>query len=76
MYDDLDMLQWAQGCVAIIEKEDNQAIVCYKLATLTNTLRDAQFHCFDAAKFLYGMLLSLMEDGTVNWLDTQTIAEE
>jgi hypothetical protein len=50
--------------------------VCSMLATLRSTLRDAQFHGFDAARFSYGALLSLMEDGTVSWLDAQNIAEE
>jgi hypothetical protein len=59
-YDDLDMLQWAQGCIAIIEKEEDAATLRSMLATLRSTLRDAQFHSFDAAKFLYGTLLSLM----------------
>jgi hypothetical protein len=75
-YDDLDMLQWAQGCIAIIEKEEDAAIMRSMLATLRSTVRDAQFHGFDAAKFSYGTLLSLMEDGTVSWLDAQAIAEE
>jgi hypothetical protein len=70
------MSQWAQGCITIIQKEDNPAIILSLLATLRNTLRDAQFHGFDAAKFTYGTLLSLMEDGTVNWLNAQAIAEE
>jgi hypothetical protein len=67
-YDDLDILQWAQGCIAIVEKEENPAVVRSMLATFRSTLRDAQFHGFDAAKFSYGALLSLMEDGTVSWL--------
>jgi hypothetical protein len=75
-YDDLDMLQWAQGCIAIIEKEEDAATMRSMLATLRSTLRDAQFHGFDAAKFSYGTLLSLMEDGTVSWLDAQAITEE
>jgi hypothetical protein len=74
-YDDLDILQWAQGCIAIVEKEENPAVV-RSVATLRSTLRDAQFHGFDAAKCSYGALLSLMEDGTVSWLDAQNIAEE
>jgi hypothetical protein len=75
-YDDLDILQWAQGGIAIVEKEENPAVVRSMLATLRSTLRDAQFHGFDAAKFSYGALLSLMEDSTVSWLNAQTIAEE
>jgi hypothetical protein len=45
-YDDLDILQWAQGCIAIVEKEENPAVVRSMLATLRSTLRDAQFHGF------------------------------
>jgi hypothetical protein len=46
------------------------------LLTLRNTLRDAQFHGFEAARFSYGALLSMMEDGNLSWSDHQAIAEE
>jgi hypothetical protein len=74
--DDLDVLQWTQGCNAILEKEDNPAIIKAMLVTLRNTLPDAHFHGFEAARFSYGSMLSLMENGTLHWLDTQNIAEE
>jgi hypothetical protein len=75
-YDDLDILQWTQGCISIIEKEENSETQRSMLLTLRNTLRDAQFHGFEAARFSYGALLSMMEDGNLFWSDTQAIAEE
>jgi hypothetical protein len=75
-YDELDMLQWAQGCISIIEREENLDTQRAMLLTLRNTLRDAQFHGFEAARFSYGALLSMMEDGNLSWSDHQAIAEE
>jgi hypothetical protein len=51
-YDELDMLQWVQGCISIIEREDNPDTQRAMLLTLRNTLCDAQFHGFEAARFL------------------------
>jgi hypothetical protein len=70
------MLQWAQGCISIIEREENPDTQRAILLTLRNTLRDAQFHGFEAARFSYGALLSMMEDGNLSWSDSQAIAEE
>jgi hypothetical protein len=75
-YDELDMLQWAQGCISIIEHEENLDTQRAMLLTLRNTLRHAQFHGFEAARFSYGALLSMMEDGNLSWSDNQAIAEE
>jgi hypothetical protein len=49
-YDELDVLQWSQGCISLIEKEDNPEVVRAMLLTLRNMLRDAQFHSFEAAR--------------------------
>jgi hypothetical protein len=58
-YDDLDVLQWSQGCISIIEKEENPETQRSMLLTLRNTLRDSQFHGFEGARFSYGALLSV-----------------
>jgi hypothetical protein len=68
-YDDLEVLQWTQGCISIIEKEENSESQRSMLLTLRNTLRDAQFPGFEAARFSYGTLLSMMEDGNLFWSD-------
>jgi hypothetical protein len=75
-YDELDVLQWSQGCISITEKEENPETQQAMLLTLRNTLRDAQFHGFEAARFSYGALLSMLEDGNLSWSDTRAIAEE
>jgi hypothetical protein len=56
--DDLDVLQWSKGCISIIEREDNLHIERAMLLTLRKTLRDMQFHGFEAARFSYGALPS------------------
>jgi hypothetical protein len=58
-YDELDFIQWSQGCISIIEKEDNPETQWAMLLTLRNTRCDAQFHGFEAARFSYGALLSM-----------------
>jgi hypothetical protein len=70
------VLQWSQGCISIIEREDNLDLQRAMLLTLRNTLPDAQFHGFEAARFSYGAMLSMMEDSNLSWSDSQAIAEE
>jgi hypothetical protein len=70
-YDKLDVHQWS-----IIEREENPETQRAMLLTLCNTLRDAQFHGFEAARFSYGTLLSMMEDGKLSWSDSQAITGE
>jgi hypothetical protein len=44
------------------------------LAQLCATMRDAQFHGYEAARYPYGTILSLLEDGTVTWAYSQHMA--
>jgi hypothetical protein len=46
------------------------------LALLRSTLRDAAYHGFEAARYSYGCILSMMEDGSLTWSDSTRIAEE
>jgi hypothetical protein len=74
-YDELDVLQWSQGCLSIIEREENPETQWAMSLTLRSTLREAQFYGFKAARFSYSALLSMMEDGNLSWSDSQAIAE-
>jgi hypothetical protein len=65
-----------QGAISIIEREDDLLIVCAMLAQLRATMHDAQFHGYESARYAYGTILSLLEDGTVTWTDSQRIADE
>jgi hypothetical protein len=75
-YDDLTVFEWTQGCLAIIEREEDIIIARGMLALLRATLRDAAYHGFEAARYSYGCILSMMEDGILHWGDTTRIAEE
>jgi hypothetical protein len=75
-YDDLTVFEWTQGCLAIIEREEDMSVARGMLALLRATLRDAAYHGFEAARYSYGCILSMMEDGILHWNDTMRIAEE
>jgi hypothetical protein len=75
-YDDLTVFEWTQGCLAIIEREEDMSIARGMLALLRATLRDAAYHGFEATRYAYGCILSMMEDGLLHWSDTTCIAEE
>jgi hypothetical protein len=76
LFDELDIHQFVQGTIAIIEREDDLVTVRAMLAQLRVTMRDAQFHGFESARYVYGTILSLLEDGTMSWTDSQRIADE
>jgi hypothetical protein len=50
-YDDLMVFGWTQGCLAIIEREEDMSVVRGMLALLRATLRDAAYHRFEAARY-------------------------
>jgi hypothetical protein len=75
-YDDLMVFEWTQGCLAIIEREEDMSVARGMLALLRAMLRDAAYHGFEAARYLYGCILSMMEDGILHWNDSTHIAEE
>jgi hypothetical protein len=73
---DLTVFEWTQGCLAIIEREEDMGIARGMLALLRATLRNAAYHGFEGARYSYGCILSMMEDGILHWSDTTRIAEE
>jgi hypothetical protein len=75
-YDDLTDFEWTQGCLAIIEPEEDMSVARGMLALLKTMLRDAAYHRFEAARYSYGCVLSMMEDGLLHWNDSTRIAEE
>jgi hypothetical protein len=76
LYDELDILQWAQGCLSIAEREPDVNTLRAMLAQFRLTLRDAQSYGFEATRFAFGSMLSLMEDGTLVWGDGHRLSEE
>jgi hypothetical protein len=76
LYDDLDVYNFVQGCLSIITREDNVDIMRLMITQLSATMRDAMFHGFEAARYSYGIILSMMEDGLLNWSDSSRVAEE
>jgi hypothetical protein len=69
-------LQFVQGCISIIDRTEDLAVIRAMLEQLRLTLRDAQSYGFDAARFVYGVVLSQMEDGTLSWDDGSLISEQ
>jgi hypothetical protein len=74
LFDELDIHQFVQGAISIIEREDDLFTVRAMLAQLCATMRDTQFHGYESARYAYGTILSLLEDGTVTRTDSQRIA--
>jgi hypothetical protein len=75
-YDDLNLFEWAQGVLAIIECEEDPEKMRLMLAHYRAVFRDAQTHGFEAAKWSNGVILSLLEKGKVTWDNTYKMAEE
>jgi hypothetical protein len=54
LFDELDIYQFVQGAISIIEREDDLLTVRAILAQLCATMRDTQFHGFESARYAYG----------------------
>jgi hypothetical protein len=44
LYDDLDIYQFIQGCIAMVEQQQDVGIMWLMLSQLGSTMRDASFH--------------------------------
>jgi hypothetical protein len=73
LYDDLDVYQFVQGCISIVEQSD-LAVTRLMLAQLRFTMCDASFQGFESARYSYGIVLSMLEDGALSWADQFPIA--
>jgi hypothetical protein len=60
-YDDLTVFGRTQGCLAIVEREEDMNTPRGMLALLRYMLRDAAYYRFEAARYSYGCILSMME---------------
>jgi hypothetical protein len=76
LYDELDIMQFVQGCISITDRTNDPAVIRAMLEQLRLTLRDAQSYGFEAARLAYGVVLSQMEYGTLSWHDGSRISEE
>jgi hypothetical protein len=75
-YDDLNIYEWAQGVLAIMEGEDDISTIKQMLAHYRAVFRDANNHGFEAAKWSSGVVLSLLEKGKLTWDQSYHMAEE
>jgi hypothetical protein len=66
-YDDLNIYEWAQGVLAIIEGEEDISTIRHMLAHYRAVFRDAHNHGFKAAKWSNGVVLSMLEKGKLTW---------
>jgi hypothetical protein len=46
------------------------------LSQLCSTMWDASFHGFESARYAFGTILSMLEDGALTWADQYQMAEE
>jgi hypothetical protein len=76
LYDDMDVFQFVQGCISIVEQTSDMAVMRLMLAQLRSTMRDASFHGFESARYSYGIILSMLEDSTLSWADQFRMSEE
>jgi hypothetical protein len=75
-YDDLNIYEWSQGVLSIMEAEENIDIIRYMLAHYRSVYRDAQNHGFEAAKWSNSVVLSMIEKGKLRWDQVYSMAEE
>jgi hypothetical protein len=76
LYDDMDVFQFVQGCISIVEQTTDMAVMRLMLAQLRSTMQDASFHGFESARYSYGIILSMLEDGALSWADQFRMSEE
>jgi hypothetical protein len=76
LYDDLDVYQFIQGCIAMVEQQQDVVTMRLMLGQLCSTMRDASFNGFESARYAFGTVLSMLEDGALTWADQFQMAEE
>jgi hypothetical protein len=76
LFDDLDVFQFIQGCISMIERQPDVDTMRLMLGQLRSTMRDASFHGFESARYAFGTILSMLEDGALTWADQYQMAEE
>jgi hypothetical protein len=76
LYDDLDVYQFIQGCIAMVEQQQDVGTMRVMLSQLHSTMRDASFHGFESTCYAFGTVLSMLEDGALTWADQFQMAEE
>jgi hypothetical protein len=76
LFDDLDVFQFVQGCISMIERQSDVDTMRLMLSQLRSTMRDASFHGFESARYAFGTILSMLEDGALTWADQYQMAEE
>jgi hypothetical protein len=64
------------GILAIMEAEEELSVVKRMLAHYRSVYRDMQNHGFEAAKWVSGVVLSLLEKGKLTWSQEEKMAEE
>jgi hypothetical protein len=75
MYLDLDIYQWIQGILIIMEREPNVIIKNLMLSYFVDLFHDAQFHGWDTVKYAHGVVLSGLENGAFTWHDITRMSD-
>jgi hypothetical protein len=75
LFDDLDVFQFFQGCISMIEWQADVDTMRLMLGQLRATMKDASFHGFESARYAFGTVLSMLEDGALTWADQYQMAE-
>jgi hypothetical protein len=60
----------------MIERQPDVDTMHLMLGQLRSTMRDASFHGFESARYAFGTVLSMLEDGALTWADQYQMAEE
>jgi hypothetical protein len=72
-YEDLTLFQWVQGYACIMEQEQNMGFLKSMSNQLKCVFEEAQYYCWESAKFGHGVCMSEIEDGCFEWKDTQRL---
>jgi hypothetical protein len=65
LYNDLDIYKFVQVAFQLSSNTLDVAVMRLMLAQLRSTMCDASFHGFDSARYSYGIVLSMLEDGAL-----------
>ena len=72
-YDSLSISQWVSGFATIVKDEKNVQVKQNMLEYLSEIMEDSHDFGWAAAKGAHAVLLCKMEEGRLNWSDTQKI---
>jgi hypothetical protein len=75
MYKDLDIFQWMEGYISILERESDLSFIRLMLTHFRALMRDAQGHGWELTRAAHGVVLDCIERGEFDWSDELKVAE-